>query len=165
MTYQCFKLMRDFCCTWPQSCWKEKSVSFHCFQKTKMRHLSHQYQLLQCPTTCLVATRHFIIISMSAFSKMSQMFLVVHQTLSKNFFRKFLWKIPFWTDNCCHNCFFCLSYSTNIKENNINIKYVYRTSAIISRGLCTFLPHFKGHLCTATLGLMYALYSRAASNQ
>ena len=37
--------------------------------------------------------------------------------------------------------------------------YIYRTRAIISRGLYTFLPHFH------TFGLMFGLYSRAASNQ
>ena len=43
--------------------------------------------------------------------------------------------------------------------------YQYRTRAIISRGLYIFYPISKGHLCTVTFGLMYDLYSRAASNQ
>ena len=37
--------------------------------------------------------------------------------------------------------------------------------AIISRGLYTFYPISKDHLCTVTYGLMYGLYSRAPSNQ
>ena len=41
----------------------------------------------------------------------------------------------------------------------------YRTRAIISRGLYIFYPISKDHLCTVTFGLMYGLYSRAASNQ
>ena len=38
----------------------------------------------------------------------------------------------------------------------------YRTRAIISRGLYTFYPISKDHLCTVTFGLMYGLFSRAA---
>ena len=41
----------------------------------------------------------------------------------------------------------------------------YRTHAIISCGLYIFYPISKDHLCTVTFGLMYGLYSRAASNQ
>ena len=41
----------------------------------------------------------------------------------------------------------------------------YRTRAIISRGWYIFYPISKDHLCTVTFGLMYGLYSRAASNQ
>ena len=41
----------------------------------------------------------------------------------------------------------------------------YRMHAIISRGLYIFYPITKYHLCTVTFGLMYGLYSRAASNQ
>ena len=108
MTHQCFKLMRDFCWTWPQSCWKEKSASFHCFQKTKMRHLSHQCQLLQDHTTCLAATRHMQTISTSAFSKMSEMFLLVHQILSNQFCQEIFLLTSLWTDNCCHNRLYCI---------------------------------------------------------
>ena len=43
--------------------------------------------------------------------------------------------------------------------------FEYRTRAIISRGLYTFYPISKDHLCNVTFGLMYGLYSRAASNQ
>ena len=32
---------------------------------------------------------------------------------------------------------------------------MYRTRAIISRGLYTFYPLFEVHLCTVTFGLMY----------
>ena len=32
---------------------------------------------------------------------------------------------------------------------------VYRTRAIITRGLYTFYPLFEVHLCTVTFGLMY----------
>ena len=42
---------------------------------------------------------------------------------------------------------------------------IYRTRAIISRGLYTFYPISKDHLCTMTFGLMYGQYSRAASSQ
>ena len=38
---------------------------------------------------------------------------------------------------------------------------VYRTRAIITRGLYTFYPLFEVHLCTLTFGLMYGQYSRA----
>ena len=41
----------------------------------------------------------------------------------------------------------------------------YRSCAIISHGLYIFYPISKHHLCTVTFGLMYGLYSRAASNQ
>ena len=43
--------------------------------------------------------------------------------------------------------------------------YKYCTRAIISRGLYIFYPISKDHVCTVTFGLMYGLYSRAASNQ
>ena len=33
--------------------------------------------------------------------------------------------------------------------------YIYRTRAIITRGLYTFYPLFEVHLCTVTFGLMY----------
>ena len=33
--------------------------------------------------------------------------------------------------------------------------YMYRTRAIITRGLYTFYPLFEVHLCTVTFGLMY----------
>ena len=33
--------------------------------------------------------------------------------------------------------------------------YIYRTRAIITRGLYTFYPLFEVHLCTLTFGLMY----------
>ena len=42
---------------------------------------------------------------------------------------------------------------------------IYRTRAIITRGLYTFYPLFEVHLCTVTFGLMYGKYSRAVSNQ
>ena len=42
---------------------------------------------------------------------------------------------------------------------------IYRTRAIITRGLYTFYPLFEVHLCTVTFGLMYGYYSRAVSNQ
>ena len=42
---------------------------------------------------------------------------------------------------------------------------MYRTHAIITRGLYTFFPLFEVHLCTVTFGLMYGQYSRAVSNQ
>ena len=45
---------------------------------------------------------------------------------------------------------------------NKKTQTLYRMLAIISRGLYTFLLHY---LCTVTFGLMYGLYSRAASNQ
>ena len=32
---------------------------------------------------------------------------------------------------------------------------IYRTRAIITRGLYTFYPLFEVHLCTVTFGLMY----------
>ena len=51
---------------------------------------------------------------------------------------------------------------TNMYFSN---KIKYRARAIISRGLYTFYPISKDHLCTVTFGLMYGLYSRAASNQ
>ena len=41
---------------------------------------------------------------------------------------------------------------------------IYRTRAIITHGLYTFYP-LEVHLFTVTFGLMYGLYSRAASNQ
>jgi hypothetical protein len=41
----------------------------------------------------------------------------------------------------------------------------HHTRAIISRGLYTFYPISKDHLCTVNFGLMYGLYSRVASNQ
>ena len=34
-------------------------------------------------------------------------------------------------------------------------KIIYRTRAIITRGLYTFYPLFEVHLCTVTFGLMY----------
>ena len=34
---------------------------------------------------------------------------------------------------------------------------IYRTRAIITRGLYTFYPLFEVHLCTVTFGLMYVL--------
>ena len=47
-------------------------------------------------------------------------------------------------------------------------EYVYRTRAIISRGLCIFYPiskdHFLGGFSENSV-LMYGLYSRATSNQ
>ena len=42
---------------------------------------------------------------------------------------------------------------------------IYRTRAIITRGLYTFYPLFEVHLCTVTFGLMYGWHSRAVSNQ
>jgi hypothetical protein len=33
--------------------------------------------------------------------------------------------------------------------------FIYRTRAIITRGLYTFYPLFEVHLCTVTFGLMY----------
>ena len=50
-------------------------------------------------------------------------------------------------------------------DTKIEKKNMYRTRAIITRGLYTFYPLFEVHLCTATFGLMYGLYSRAVSNQ
>ena len=44
-------------------------------------------------------------------------------------------------------------------------KIIYRTRAIISRGLYIFYPISKDNSCSVTFGLMYGLYSRAASNQ
>ena len=41
----------------------------------------------------------------------------------------------------------CCGFQTNISN--------YRTRAIITRGLYTFYPLFKVHLCTVTFGLMY----------
>ena len=35
-------------------------------------------------------------------------------------------------------------------------KTIYRTRAIIIRGLNTFYPLFEVHLCTVTFGLIYA---------
>ena len=35
------------------------------------------------------------------------------------------------------------------------VKLMYRTRAIITRGLYTFYPLFEVHLCTVTFGLMY----------
>ena len=32
---------------------------------------------------------------------------------------------------------------------------IYRTRAVITRGLYTFYPLFEVHLCTVTFGLMY----------
>ena len=67
--------------------------------------------------------------------------------------------------------------SWNLPKNNVLIETVlsedplhtlhfrYRTRAIISRGLYFIDPNFEVHLCTVTFGLMYGLYSRAASNQ
>ena len=51
---------------------------------------------------------------------------------------------------------------------NVVQKYkvsMYRTRAIITRGLYIFYPLFEAHLCTVTFGLMYGQYSRAGSNQ
>ena len=45
------------------------------------------------------------------------------------------------------------------------VDFAYRTRAIISRGLYIFYPNSQDHLCIVTFGLMYGLYSRAASNQ
>ena len=45
------------------------------------------------------------------------------------------------------------------------LRFIYHTRAIISRGLYIFLPHFQRPFSTVTFGLMYGLYSRAASNQ
>ena len=42
---------------------------------------------------------------------------------------------------------------------------MYRTCAIITRGLYTFYPLFEVHLCSMTFGFMYGQYSRAVSNQ
>ena len=42
---------------------------------------------------------------------------------------------------------------------------MYRTRAIITRGLYNFYPLFEVYLCTVTIGLMYGYYSRAVSNQ
>ena len=39
--------------------------------------------------------------------------------------------------------------------NTGNFLDVYRTRAIITRGLYTFYPLFEVHLCTVTFGLMY----------
>ena len=36
-------------------------------------------------------------------------------------------------------------------------KTMYRTRAIITRGLYTFYPLFEVHLCTVTFGLMYGI--------
>ena len=43
---------------------------------------------------------------------------------------------------------------TFAKYKNSN-RIIYRTRAIITRGLYTFYPHFEVHLCTVTIGLMY----------
>ena len=43
--------------------------------------------------------------------------------------------------------------------------FIYRTCAIITRGLYTFYSLFEVYLCTVTFGLMYGLYLRAVSNQ
>ena len=60
--------------------------------------------------------------------------------------------------HCRHNSktTVCICYAT---------QFDYHTRAIISRGLYTFYPISKEQLCTVTFGLMYGLYSRAASNQ
>ena len=53
----------------------------------------------------------------------------------------------------------------------INFQAIYRTRAIISRGLYIFYPIFKDHffvfkkVFSENSVLMYGLYSRAASNQ
>ena len=52
-----------------------------------------------------------------------------------------------------------------LKSNYLGKLYIYRTRAIITRGLYTFYPLFEVHLCTVTFGLMYGYYSRAVSNQ
>ena len=40
-------------------------------------------------------------------------------------------------------------------SNFFKKKNIYRTRAIITRGLYTFYPLFEVHLCTVTFGLMY----------
>ena len=66
-----------------------------------------------------------------------------------------------------------ISCTKFIKNRNLRIsqlqkhisKSIYRTRAIITRGLYTFYPLFEVHLCTVTFGLMYGQNSRAVSNQ
>ena len=45
----------------------------------------------------------------------------------------------------------CLAFSLRLLE----LSFIYRTRAIITRGLYTFYPLFEVHLCTVTFGLMY----------
>ena len=66
-----------------------------------------------------------------------------------------------------HNLSFCQNnavVSTGIQVRG-HQQVIYQKRPIISRDLYTFYPLFEVHLCTVTFGLMYGLYSRAASNQ
>ena len=73
-------------------------------------------------------------------------------------------KISLWLElfksskNFDHSWWSYLLVSCNVCFN----KSVYRTRAIISRGLYIFYPISKDHSCTVTFGLMNGLYSRAA---
>ena len=48
-------------------------------------------------------------------------------------------------------------FMKNSKNTNIvlGFSFMYRTRAIITRGLYTFYPLFEVHLCTVTFGLIY----------
>ena len=52
-----------------------------------------------------------------------------------------------------------------ILRENFKPNLIYRTRAIITRGLYTFYLLFEVYLCTVTFGLMYGQFSRAVSNQ
>ena len=52
----------------------------------------------------------------------------------------------------CENIIFLLFYLLYARHYKLQL-------------VCFFYPISKDHLCTVTFGLMYGLYSRAASNQ
>jgi hypothetical protein len=65
------------------------------------------------------------------------------------------------TSNFLAPFIFCVSFTLLKKPQKkgllVSRKYVcmYRTRAIITRGLYTFYPLFEVHLCTVTFGFMY----------
>ena len=68
---------------------------------------------------------------------------------------------------------FVHTYELNLKfrlETSVSTEFIYRTCAIISRGLYIFYPIFKDHffvfkeVFSENSVLMYELYSRAACN-
>ena len=63
-------------------------------------------------------------------------------------FSEFLYSSPFLKANVAPGKF--------VKKNKHSpIDTLYRTRAIITRGLYTFYPLFEVHLCSVTFGLMY----------
>ena len=55
---------------------------------------------------------------------------------------------------------FLTTYSPLLTKSGLTVRAPLQAAACIF-----FYPISKNHLCTVTFGLMYGLYSRAASNQ